>query len=135
VLEDELKVKCFGSLLGFRLTTLIGCAWLCMGCGAYTVVATDGAVFQQSGANPDPLSSALKVSAARDLPCESDVEVQRLEAAREYAVSGCGGRVLYHALSPSLSTRRLDLVSRSAWPASHVASLTSTHTGGDPPPP
>jgi len=89
--------------------------WLCTGCGAYAVTATGGTVFRQSGAIPDPMSSALRASASRDLPCESrDLDVRRLDAEREYVVTGCGRRALYRALTPTLTSKHLELVSASA---------------------
>ena len=97
-----------------RMVATIGGAGVCAGCGAYTVTATGGTTFQQSGAMPDPLSSALRASASRDLVCESgDLGVERLDPEREYAVTGCGRRALYRALTPTLTSKRLELVSRS----------------------
>jgi hypothetical protein len=107
------KVKSSGWAL--RMGSRIGVAWLFAGCGTYAVTATGGTTFRQSESLPDPLSSALRASASRDLPCESgDLDVARLDAEREYSVTGCGLRVLYRALTPSLTSRRLELVSRSA---------------------
>jgi hypothetical protein len=89
-------------------------AWVCAGCG-HTVTASDGTIFRQSAAMPDALQSALAASASRDLPCASDdLEVTRLEPSREYAVSGCGLRVVYRVDTPTVASRRVELVSRSA---------------------
>jgi hypothetical protein len=117
------NVKSLGRAL--RLGATIGGAWLCAGCGAYTVTATGGTTFQRSETLPDPLSSALRSSASRDLPCErNDLDITRLDREREYAVTGCGRRVLYSALTPSLTSRRLELVSRYPLPpAGDVALL------------
>jgi hypothetical protein len=64
---------------------------------------------------PDALSSALAASAARDLPCASDnLEIRRLDAERQYEVSGCGSRVLYRVLTPTVTSKRIELVPRSS---------------------
>jgi hypothetical protein len=119
--------------LGWALR-VIGGAWICAGCGAYTTTATDGAIFQQSGTLPDPASSALRASAARDLPCESsNVEVRRLEPERKYAVTGCGWRVLYHVVTPTLTSRRIDLLSRTPLPrGAETPQLTTTRAATPP---
>jgi hypothetical protein len=98
---------------------------MCSACGAYTVTATGGTTYEQSATMPDPLSSALRASASRDLPCESeDLDIRRLGPERQYAVTGCGARVSYRALSPTLASREIELVSRSPWPpVGNVASL------------
>jgi hypothetical protein len=117
-----------------RVVPAILGAWGCAGCGAYTVAATSGTVYEQSSTVPDPLSSALRASASRDLPCGSQLLVTRLDDEREYVVAGCGMRGVYRALTPSLMSKRLELVSRSA-PAPHVsgvALLGSTPAARDP---
>lgn len=87
-------------------------AWA--GCGS-AVTASNGSIFRQSEAMPDAFSSALAASAAHDLPCaDADLEIAHLEAQREYSVTGCGLRVLYRVLTPTLTSRRIELVSRSA---------------------
>ena len=102
-------MRAFGSLI-----VSAGGALVCAGCG-YTVTATDGTIYKQSTSLPDALPSALLASAARDLPCASgDVEVKRIESEREYAVSGCGLRVVYRVDTPTVASRRIELVSRSA---------------------
>lgn len=104
----------------------IGGAWLCAGC-AYSVTAVGGKTFEQSGTLPDAMSSALRASAAHDLSCEtSSVEMRRVDPDREYEVTGCGQRLRYRALTPTPTSKRLELVSRSASPAGRdVALLTS----------
>jgi hypothetical protein len=86
---------------------------VCAGCGS-AVTASNGSVFRSSDALPDAFSSALVASASHDLPCaDNDLDVRRLELEREYAVTGCGSRVLYRVITPSLVSRRIELVSRS----------------------
>lgn len=116
---------------GLQTAATIGAAWLCAGCGAYTVTSTSGTIYRQSAALPDPMWTALRASASRDLPCDSDhLDVTRLEPQRAYAVTGCGRRVLYRALTPSLTSRHLELVSHSSVPpAGDVAALTQTKSG------
>jgi hypothetical protein len=124
--EDDVIVKRFGSIL--QLGALCG-AWLSAGCGAYTVTARGGTTFQASDTDPDPLSSALKVSASRDLPCESaGLELERLDPEREYAVTGCGFRVLYRARTPTLRSKRIELVSRAPTSSGHAVALLSPST-------
>jgi hypothetical protein len=115
-MEHDEKMKRLGWAL--RVGATIGGVWLCAGCGAYSVTATGGTVFQQSPATTlDPLLSALMASASRDLPCESsNLHMRRLDPERQYAVSGCGLRVVYHVLTPSLTSRRVELLSRSPLP-------------------
>jgi hypothetical protein len=97
----------------WRGIAAIGGLALCAGCGS-AVTASNGSVFRSSEALPDALSLALVASASHDLPCaESNLDVRRLEAEREYAVTGCGSRVLYRVITPSLVSRRIELVSRS----------------------
>jgi hypothetical protein len=92
--------------------TTIGAACACVGCG-YAVTASDGTIFKQTEAVPDALSSALLASASRDLPCaNSNLEVKRLEPEREYAVTGCGSRVIYRVDTPTVATKHIELVSR-----------------------
>lgn len=113
-----------------RVGATIGGIWLCAGCGAYSVTATGGTVFQQSETTPDPLVSALKASASRDLPCESNnLEMRRLDRERQYAVTGCGSSVLYRVLTPSLTGKRVELLSRSS------SRATGDVAGGLPPSP
>jgi hypothetical protein len=96
---------------------ILAAAATCVGCGGYVVTATDGTIFQESEEMPDSISSALARSASRDLPCESNrLDVRRLDPEREYAVTGCGRRVLYRVLSPGVTTRRVELLSRSTSP-------------------
>jgi hypothetical protein len=98
------------SIIG--VLTASGAALLCAGC-AYTIKASDGTLFERSNAEPDALSSALAVSASHDLPCASgDVEIVHMESEREYAVMGCGSRVVYRVLTPSPAEARVELVSR-----------------------
>jgi len=95
-----------------RMSAAMGGVWVLAGCGAYSVTSTGGAVYQ-SATVLDPSSSALEASATRDLPCDgADLDIQRLDAERQYAVTGCGWRVLYRVLTPSLTSRRVELVSR-----------------------
>ena len=117
-----MKAKMLGWTM--RAMATIGGAWICAGCGAHTVTATGGATFREADTLPDPMSSALKASAAHDLPCDSAyVDVKRLEAEREYEVTGCGYRVLYRAETPSVRSKQLELVSRAPWtPDGNVAS-------------
>jgi hypothetical protein len=117
-----------------RVVATIGSAWACTACGAYSVTATGGATFQQTGTAPDPMGPALRASAARDLPCESaDVDVRRLDAERQYAVTGCGRRAFYRALTPTLHGKRLELVSSSTLLAGDMAFLTKNPPSGGPP--
>jgi hypothetical protein len=91
----------------------LGSAWVCGACGA-AVTSSDGKIFRESAATPDALSSALAASASRDLPCASDnLEVSHLEAEREYAVTGCGSRVVYRVQTPTVLSKRVELVSHS----------------------
>ncbi len=91
----------------------LGCIGLCAACGGYAVTATDGRIFQESATMPDSISSALLASASRDLPCGSEgLDVTRLDPDRQYQVTGCGRRVLYRVLTPSLTRRRVELISR-----------------------
>jgi hypothetical protein len=110
-----------------RLSATIGGAWMCAGCGAYSVTTTGGTVFEQSGTAPDPLAMALRASASRDLNCESgEIDVQRLELEREYAVTACGESALYRVVTPSLRSKRVELLSRSpSSPAGVVAGSRS----------
>jgi hypothetical protein len=96
------------------MLTAIAAAWACIGCG-YGVTATDGTSFRQSESFPDAVSAALSASAARDLACASgDLEIQRLEPEREWAVTGCGLRAVYRVDTPSVTSGRIELVSRTA---------------------
>src|ERR1700689_711565 len=55
-----------------------GGALICTGCGPGTATATDGTLFVESAKTPDPVSSALVWSGARDLPCAIDqVHIER----------------------------------------------------------
>jgi hypothetical protein len=116
----------------FRGSAMVGSALLCMGCGGYAITATDGTVFQQSETSQDSVASALTASASRDLPCASnELDVRRLDPERRYVVSGCGRRVSYRVLTPSLTQRRLELVSRSTLPTvgDHPVSLRMSQEG------
>ena len=115
--------KSLGRAIGS--TAMVGGACLCAACG-YTVTASDGTIFKQTERVPDALSSALAASASHDLPCGSDnLDVKRLEPERQYAVTGCGLRVVYKVDTPTVATRRIELVSRAA-----VGSVTAA--AGDP---
>jgi hypothetical protein len=101
------------------IATVAG-AWVCAGCG-YAVTASDGTVFKQSKSVPDALPSALAASASRDLPCASEnLQIERLEPEREYVISGCGLRVVYRVDTPTVATRRIELVSRSTVASAEV---------------
>jgi hypothetical protein len=111
-MEVDVKLKSFGWVLPIVAT--IGGAWMSTGCGAYSVTATGGTTYRQSGTTPDPLSSALRESASRDLPCDNaDLAVSRLEPQQEYLVAGCGRSVAYRAITPTVTSKRLELVTRS----------------------
>lgn len=115
--------KSWGRAIGLSAT--VGGAWVCTGCG-YSVTASDGTIFKQTERVPDAFSSALAASASHDIPCGSDhLDVKRLEPEREYAVTGCGLRVVYRVDTPTVATRRIELVSRAA-----VGSVTAE--AGDP---
>jgi hypothetical protein len=106
----------------------IGGTWLCAGCGAYAVTATDGTIFRTSETMPDPTPAALRSSAAHDLPCESNgVDIRRLDPERAYAVTGCGRSLLYGVLTPTPMSWRVQLLSRSPSPpgGDHSASLAN----------
>jgi hypothetical protein len=95
------------------MVATIGSAFIGGGCG-YAVTSSDGKIFRPCEATPDALSSALAASAARDLPCASDnLEVTHLEPERAYAVTGCGSRVVYRVQTPSVMSKRIELLSRS----------------------
>jgi len=84
------------------------------GCGS-AVTASNGSIFRQTDTTSDAFSVALAASASHDLPCaDRNLEVTHLQAQREYLVTGCGSRVLYRVLTPTLTSRRIELVSRSA---------------------
>ena len=92
---------------------MIGGLLTWVGCGS-AVTASNGSVFRQTDATPNAFSSALAASATHDLPCaDRNLEITHLEAQREYLVTGCGSRVLYHVLTPTLTSRRIELVSHS----------------------
>lgn len=82
------------------------------------MTASNGAIFQQSEVTTDDaFSVALAASASHDLPCDQEaLEVTHLEAQRVYAVTGCGSRVLYRVVTPTLVSRRIELISRSLLP-------------------
>ncbi len=108
----------------WRLSVAAGAACTCTACTA-TITATDGRVFHESKDTPDSVSSALLASAARDLPCATEnLDVTRLDPERRYAVTGCGRGVVYRVLTPSLTTRRVELVA-STPVAATVASPTA----------
>ena len=81
------------------------------GCGGYAITATNGAVFANSGDAGQQLTSALLASASRDLDCTGALEVRRIDAERQYEVSGCGFRAVYDVETPSIRTRRVALKS------------------------
>jgi hypothetical protein len=111
-----------------RLGFILFGAWACGGC-AYAVTTSAGVTVEQSARNPDPLSSALRMSASRDLGCEaSGLSLERLDAERQYAVTGCGRRALYRAVTPTPTTKRLELVSSSAAAPGHDVALLSPVT-------
>jgi len=127
-MEDDVKVKSLGWAV--RVGVTVGGTWICAGCGAYTATATDGAIFRQSATIPDPSLSALRASASRDLPCESsEVDIRRLDPERQYAVTGCGWRVLYRVLTPSLTSKRVELLSRTPLPPGREAPQLSLRPG------
>jgi hypothetical protein len=108
-----LNAKTFGRVFG--RVAMMGGASLAAGCG-YSVTATNGTTFPQGAGGSETVSTALMASATHDLPCASEsLEVARLEDEREYSVTGCGSRVLYRVVTPSLTSRRVELVSRSAF--------------------
>jgi hypothetical protein len=88
-----------------------------IGCGGYAISATDGSVFARSDDARGQLTSALIASGSRDLPCSTQLEVRRLDAERQYLVSGCGSQVLYDVETPTIGTRRVELLSRASDPA------------------
>jgi len=83
----------------------------CAGC-AETTTATDGRAFRRA-ATGDSISSALTASASHDLPCSDTLEVRRLDPERAYEVTGCGWRAVYRVITPSVMSRRVELVNRS----------------------
>jgi hypothetical protein len=90
--------------------TFVG-AWGVAGCAGYSVTATDGRVFAESDNSLHQLASALSASASHDLPCAGTLEVRRLAEQRQYVVAGCGSLAIYEVDTPSIGTRRLELVS------------------------
>jgi hypothetical protein len=90
----------------------IGVVCLGAGCGS-TVTASGGAVFRPSEAQPNALKSALAASASRDLPCAStNLDVRRDARVQEYVVTGCGSSVTYRVDTPTVASKRIELVSR-----------------------
>jgi hypothetical protein len=83
-----------------------------MGCSGYAITATDGRVFASSDDPRSQLGAALTASGARDLPCSEQLDVRRLDAERQYLVSGCGFHAVYAVDTPTVATRRLELMSR-----------------------
>jgi hypothetical protein len=119
---SAVKLKKFGWAV--QAAAAIGGAWLVVGCG-HSVTATSGTVFRPSTTTPDALTSALAASASHDLPCSSaDLDVERLGPEREYAVTGCGARVLYRVLTPTPTGKRVELVSRAAAPGEQQTAST-----------
>jgi hypothetical protein len=95
-----------------RVFAAIGVVCLGAGCGT-SVTASSGAVFKPSEAKPDALRSALAASAARDLPCaSSNLDVRRDERELTYVVRGCGSQVTYRVMTPTVASKRIELVSR-----------------------
>jgi hypothetical protein len=95
-----------------RVFAAVGVVCVGAGCGS-SVTASSGVVFKPSDANRDALKSALVASASRDLPCaSSDLTVQRDARALQYVVSGCGSRVTYRVDTPTVASKRVELVNR-----------------------
>jgi hypothetical protein len=96
------------SLVGTAALSLLGA----MGCSGYAITATDGRVFASSDDPRSQLGAALTASGARDLSCSKQLDVRRLDAERQYLVSGCGFHAVYAVDTPTVATRRLELMSR-----------------------
>jgi hypothetical protein len=101
------------------------------GCGTYAITATNGSVFTNGDARGE-LTSALLASASRDLDCTSVLEVRRLDAERQYEVSGCGFTAVYAVETPSIRARRIELVSsdRPGQTEKRVASISKPEAIG-----
>jgi hypothetical protein len=109
------NAKTFRQMLG-AIGPLCGIS-MASGCG-YAITASDGRAFRQSPTVAEPILSALAESASHDLPCSSaSLQISRLEAEKQYAVDGCGSSVVYRVLTPTLTRRYVELVSRSSQPA------------------